>query len=107
VDNPPTLNVVNAGRAIPVKWSLGGDYGLNIFVTGSPASQRIDCDSSAPFDTIEETTNAGSSGLSYDASSDRYIYVWKTDKVWAGTCRRLILTFEDGTTKEANFKFSR
>jgi hypothetical protein len=107
VDNPPTFNVVNAGRAIPVKWSLGGDYGLDIFATGFPASQRIDCDSSASLDTIEETINAGSSSLSYDTSTGRYTYVWKTDKAWAGTCRRLILAFDDNSMKEANFKFSR
>src|SRR6185436_4110875 len=31
VDNLPTLNIVNAGKAIPVKFSLGGFQGLDIF----------------------------------------------------------------------------
>src|SRR6185369_8070766 len=31
VDNLPVLNVVNAGKAIPVKFSLSGNKGLNIF----------------------------------------------------------------------------
>src|SRR5438445_3582384 len=31
VDNPPTFNRVKAGTAVPVKFSLGGDQGLNIF----------------------------------------------------------------------------
>src|SRR6266545_1132510 len=41
VDNPPAVNVVNAGRAIPVKFSLSGDKGLNIFAAGFPVSQQI------------------------------------------------------------------
>jgi len=39
VDNPPTKNVVKAGAAVPVKFSLGGDRGLNIFASTSPSSQ--------------------------------------------------------------------
>jgi hypothetical protein len=31
VDNPDVLNRVKAGSAIPVKFSLGGDQGLDIF----------------------------------------------------------------------------
>jgi hypothetical protein len=105
VDNPPTLNSVNAGRAIPVKFSLGGDQGLNIFEAGFPASQQITCDSSAPIGEIEETVTAGSSSLSYDPATDQYTYVWKTDSAWAGTCRQLILRFIDGSEQVANFKF--
>jgi hypothetical protein len=32
-------------------------------------------------------STAGNSGVQYDAASDTYTYVWKTDKGWAGTCR--------------------
>jgi hypothetical protein len=28
VNNPPTLNTVQAGKAVPVKFSLSGDKGL-------------------------------------------------------------------------------
>ena len=45
------------------------------------------------------------SSLHYDATTDQYIYVWKTDKTWAGTCRRFILTLTDGTVHEAYFQF--
>jgi hypothetical protein len=45
------------------------------------------CDSTDPVDAIEQTVNANSSGLTYDAATDRYTYVWKTQKAWAG-CRR-------------------
>ena len=105
VDNLPVVNTVNAGQAIPVKFSLGSNRGLNIFAAGFPASQRVACSSGAPVSPIEETVNAGASSLSYDAAADRYNYVWKTDRAWKGQCRKLILTFNDGTTREALFQF--
>jgi predicted extracellular nuclease len=105
VDNLPALNVVNAGRAIPVKFSLGGYKGLSIFAAGYPLSQRISCDTSAPLADVEETLTAGNSSLSYSAGDDRYNYVWKTEKSWAGQCRQLVVKLVDGTTHVANFKF--
>lgn len=30
----PTLNSLKAGAAVPVKFSLGGDHGLDIFAAG-------------------------------------------------------------------------
>ena len=83
VDNLPTLNVVNAGKAIPVKFSLSGNKGLDIFAANSPYTISINCDGSAPQSDIEETMNAGSSSLSYNATSDQYNYVWKTENSWA------------------------
>jgi dipeptidyl aminopeptidase/acylaminoacyl peptidase len=105
VDNLPTLNSVNPGRAIPVKFSLGGEQGLNIFAAGYPKSEQIACNSNAIVDGIEQTVTAGSSSLSYDASTDIYTYVWKTENAWAGTCRQLVVKLNDGTFHRANFKF--
>jgi hypothetical protein len=105
VDNLPTLNRVKAGRAIPVKFSLGGDEGLSIFAPDYPKSQALSCASIAPVDDIEETVTAGSSALSYDATTDMYTYVWKTDKAWAATCRQLMMKFKDGSDHRATFSF--
>ena len=105
VDNLPALNVVQAGRAIPVKFSLSGFKGLGIFAQGSPESGPIACNSSDPATDLEETVNAGGSSLSYNAATDQYNYVWKTDPSWAGTCRQLVVTLNDGSTHRANFKF--
>jgi hypothetical protein len=105
VANLPVQNQVKAGRAIPVKFSLDGNRGLDILAVGSPASQEIVCDGSAPIDDIEATVTAGKSGLSYDAVSDQYTYSWKTEKAWSGTCRQLVLTLADGTEHKANFMF--
>ncbi len=67
VDNPPTLNVVNAGRAIPVKFSLGGNRGLAIFAPGYPRVVTIACVTGVPTDEIETTVTAGGSGLKFDS----------------------------------------
>ena len=105
IDNPPTFNQVKAGQAIPVKFSLNGDQGLDILAAGYPASQAIACDSNAPVNDVEETSTAGSSSLSYDPAEDQYTYVWKTPKGWSGTCRQLLVRLEDGAEHTALFQF--
>jgi hypothetical protein len=106
VDNLPVVNTVKAGSAVPVKFSLGADQGLNIFATGYPKSAPMAC-SGAVQDAVEETVTAGGSSLSYDPVAGQYIYVWKTDKAWAGTCRQLQVKFADGSVQLANFSFTR
>lgn len=105
VDSLPVVNAVKAGRAVPVKFSLDGDRGLNIFASGSPASQQVTCDAQSPVSDVEQTMTAGGSSLSYDAASDTYTYVWKTSAAWAGTCRQLVVRLIDGSSHIASFKF--
>jgi hypothetical protein len=105
VENQPTVNLANAGRAIPIKFSLGGDRGLDVFASGSPSSQRVACDTGAPLSTVQETLAANASSLSYDAATGRYQYVWKTEAEWAGTCRELDVRLSDGTSHRASFRF--
>jgi hypothetical protein len=105
VDNLPTLNVASAGSAIPVKFSLGGNQGLNIFAAGYPASSPIQCDASEPGTAIEETVNAGGSSVSYDAATGQYTYVWKTQRAWKGTCRMLVVSLSDNNQYLARFRF--
>jgi len=107
VDNWPVFNRVKAGQAIPVKFSLTGNKGLDIFADGFPKSERIACDTSGSLDDIEQTLTAGKSSLSYDPASDQYIYVWKTESGWAKSCRKLVVKFKDGIEKPANFNFTK
>jgi len=105
VDNLPALNLATAGSSIPVKFSLNGDQGLAIFAEGYPASSPIACDASEPGAAIEETVNAGGSSLNYDATSDQYTYIWKTNRSWKGTCRMFVLGLDDGSMHLAKFRF--
>lgn len=108
VDNFPIINSVKAGSAIPVKFSLGGNQGLDIFKAGSPVSGVVQC-SSGYTDVIDvtETVNAGGSSLTYDATAGQYVYVWKSDKGWANSCRILQLTLKDGSVQKAVFQFKK
>lgn len=112
IDMPSTgkINAVKAGSSVPVKFQLADangasaydTVGLNILATGSPSSKKIDCDTSADVSNDTPTTSAGASSLSYDNGT--YSYVWKTDKLWAGQCRALIVSLNDGTSHTVNFK---
>lgn len=106
VDNLPTRNTVKAGRAIPVKFKLGGDQGLDIFGGASsikpnsakaPVSTSTTC-AAATTDSLESTLTAGGSSLQYDALTQTYTYVWKTETAWAGNCRIFELNLNDGSS---------
>jgi hypothetical protein len=103
VDAYPTVNTMKAGRSVPVRFSLGGDYGLDIFADDYPLAVGGEC--SASVDPVE-TTTTNASGLVYDAASGTYTYNWKTSSSWRGQCRTLILQFSDGQELKANFKFN-
>jgi hypothetical protein len=104
VDNLPTVNRANAGQAIPIKFSLGGNQELDILATGSPTSRSVACGGTA-IDDVEVALTAGNSSLQYDASTDVYTYVWKTEKSWKSSCRELTVQLKDGTTHTARFQF--
>jgi hypothetical protein len=98
---------VSAGRGIPVKFSLNGNQGLNIFAVGYPVSQTIVCSTSAPIDVVEQTVTSNTSGLTYDAATDTYTYTWRSERSWGNTCRQLIVRLRDGTEHVALFKFNK
>jgi len=92
---------VRAGSAVPVWFSLGGisDMSAVRAVTSAAAS----CDGSGSISIA--TPVAMNGGLRYDASSDRFSFVWKTDRSWAGSCRLLEIGLNDGTTHTLMFDF--
>jgi len=110
VDNPgerdDVVNRAKAGSSIPVKFSLGGDRGLEIFRSGYPKFVSAPCDLTDTQVPIEATTDARA-GLTYDAATGQYTYVWKTDKRWAGRCGQLDLGLADGSDHHALFTFVR
>jgi uncharacterized protein len=104
IQNGPNVNVVRAGSAVPVKFSLGGDHGTDVLAIGFPLTLQVDCSTGAP-GTSSPTGTAGGNVLTYDAAAGQYVYVWKTDRAWSGTCRRLIVQLNDGTMHDAMFQF--
>ena len=98
------LNSANAGSAVPIKFSLGGDRGLGIFADGYPVSVQINCTTGVPIGPPVPTSPAGGSGLQYDPVLSQYTYVWKTQAAWSGTGRELQVLLVDGTMHTARFK---
>jgi hypothetical protein len=103
-------NKAKAGSVVPVKFSLGGDQGLNIFYTGDPAKvyPRVaganGCTGTVG-DLVEEYAPANASGLKYDATANQYIYNWKTQSNYAGKCLQLEVKLADGSSHTALFTF--
>ena len=104
VDNPPSVNVIKAGSSVPMKFSLHGYRGMDIIAAGYPASGSHACGSSDGGVSLEPTETPGNSQLTYDEDSDRYQYVWKTAKSWAGQCRTFTLELRDGSVHTAEFR---
>lgn len=107
LDPWPAVNRVRAGAVVPVKFGFGADKGLDIF-SAAPSTVAANCDGSVPAGSPGESTQSpGQSGLRYDAATQQYTYVWKTEGSWTNTCRQLVLRFKDGSTHRANFQFVR
>ena len=102
VENRPAVNDRNGGSAVPIKFSLGGDRGMDIFAPGFPASRPIDCVTGQALGDPEAATST--SGLMQ--TGDRYHYNWKTEALWAGTCREFILGLADGSDHTALFRIT-
>ena len=98
------LNKAKAGSVVPVKFSLGSDQGLNVLFSGFPQTASIPCTASSS-DAVEEYGTGNVSSFKYDPVANQYIYNWKTDTKWAGTCRQLVVKLADDTYHRANFNF--
>jgi microsomal dipeptidase-like Zn-dependent dipeptidase len=105
VNNQPIVNALRAGQAVPVKFNLGGNHGLDVLLGGTASSVPIACSATDVVDPVEVTVSlTGGSQLTYDPVSDQYQFNWKTDKAWAGSCRRLLVRLDDGSTHSADFQ---
>jgi hypothetical protein len=92
---------VKAADGVPLKFSLGGDYGLDVLTAAM--QQQVDC---ASGDAVDPASPA-SGAFTYNASLARYMYAWAGNKAWAGTCRSVTLTLSDGTTHRADFRMTK
>jgi hypothetical protein len=111
----PAVNVVNVGSVVPLVFSYPGNEGLDALASGSPYSRQVDCrtlrtvDPNSAFITPRPipvpTQTPGGSGLSYDPSTDRYTYPWQTAAEWAGSCREVVITQDNGVQHRAYFHF--
>jgi hypothetical protein len=96
-------NIYQAGSSVPVDFSLDGFHGNNVY-RSPPTSQRIDCSTRRPTGT-GETINRTQPDVVYYTGLQYYSTTWLTPTMWKGTCRRLSLYLDDGTTRMLDFYF--
>ena len=108
-----TLREVDAGDTVPLRFTADGYKALDVLASNSPFSRKVDCEtlrvpSQGEFVTPREfpisTETPGNSKLRVNANGV-YTYPWETLEEWAGTCRELVLTRDDGKQHRAFFRF--
>ena len=106
-----TLGTVAAGDTVPLRFSYPEGEGLDVLASNSPFSRRVDCETLrvpsigatvSPREYPVTTTRAGRLSRS---TGGVYHYNWLTEAGWAGTCREVVLTREDGVQHRSFFRF--
>jgi hypothetical protein len=100
------VNQRKAGAAAPVKFSLNGFKGLDIFAAGYPASRQVVCATGDAIGALEPAVSAGGTTLTFDVEADEYHWVWKTSAAWRNTCREFVVGLDDGTLHRMSFAFN-
>lgn len=107
---PGVVNNANAPRTVPIK------FNLVMSADGSPVSDpaaiqafqsyAVDCATlTGDSSTAITEKSPGKSGLRYQGRGN-WMFNWKTDKAYAGTCRNFFVLLSDGSTSpEVTFQF--
>jgi cysteine-rich repeat protein len=113
VDNPMTLNIGQAGRTYPVKWTLHSCNGGPDICDPSevypnpPKYKEIMCPGGNPPMDLMETTSDMSGGSSLRCADGKLIFNWQTSKSFAGKCYMWILDLKHGADAYALFQFKK
>jgi hypothetical protein len=105
VDMGGVVNTVKAGATVPFKFEVFAASELtDTAVVQSFVPTKINCTSfnGDPADEIEFTATGGTS-LRYDSTGGQFINNWKTPSQ-PGTCWRVTMTTDDGSSLAAFFK---
>lgn len=102
--DPEGVNRITAGRTVPMKFTLGRDFGLDIFADGYPRSMAVRCGDAAVAPIVDGGDSAASR-LNHDDGTGTYVYLWNTNRGWAGSCRTLTIKLRDGSERSARFSF--
>ena len=105
IENPPMSNRIKAGQTVPLKFQImaGQNYISDLAAVMYLESANLsDClrDRSGP-----PVNERGSSQVHYDSVENQFVVNWKTRKGWANSCRKFILTLNDGSTHVLYFDF--
>jgi hypothetical protein len=96
-----------AGQGVALKWNLeedGEEVVDNLF---SVSSKRINCDLTGTGDDTPVADDSGKSDLRWDEASGQWVFVWKTLKNWANTCRTFELSYDSTLVAELDVHFTK
>lgn len=107
VDNE-NINVIKAGRAVPLKWRLLHEDGVPVtdLDAVSVYVQHLTCAGLAGSGDEMEEYASGRSGLQ-NLGDGYYQFNWKTPKKYANSCKTLYLDLGDAGVYSAEFRFQR
>ena len=100
----PAVTTAKAGANLNLRFTLHGDQGMAVLATGYPRSGSYACGGTPLLDATESTTG---DGLAFTLTGGQYSYAWKTNKLWANTCRTFVLKLTDGTYHYVDVFFDR
>jgi hypothetical protein len=107
VDNPPILNIANAGSTVPIKFALQNAAGTaytNLNAVQSLSSRQIRCPNDTTDPVNPPDVPIGTTGI-LGVTGTTFHFNWKTTNTWRNTCRRFFLHLSDGSTPYADFQF--
>jgi extracellular elastinolytic metalloproteinase len=105
------LNTVRAGSEVDLEFEADDFSRRNLLASNSPYSRQVDCTTlatvtpgqtfitprPAPVPTVGDLDQRG---------RDEFEYEWETLGEWAGTCREVVLTRQDGKQHRAFMRFT-
>lgn len=108
VENPPAWNETKAGSVVPLKFSLGGDFGTELdglavewqAVVCPTKQERKAGIPPTPFGDVYPATP--NQPLAYDDASDVYKWEWRTERDWRKSCLQLLVTLPGETTEQTH-----
>lgn len=102
------VNSAKAGQTVPIKWQITDEFGIpmgDLRWVKSLTSVPLSSCGSETVNPITSVDTSGNSGLRYDGEAGQFVFTFQSEKDWAGTCRRLVLTLINDVTYTADFQF--
>lgn len=106
VDMGGVVNTVRSGATVPLKFTVaeGGTPLTDPAAVVQPLKAvSTACSGSVPTDDIELVATGGTV-LRYDAAAGQFVYNWQTPSGRAGTCWRVTISAQDGSSQTALFR---
>jgi hypothetical protein len=105
--NPPRVNRWKAGLPVPVRFSLGSYRGPAPVVAGYPKVAPVSCGGGAQAAGSEKARGSWKKRSVHASKRGgwTYMFLWKTEKNWAGGCRQLILKLDDSKVHRVDVQF--